>query len=71
MGFEKLKIINLTQLAKQSNVSYTKIYFRKHGWVKAEMTLPDRTRIVNAIKAEIMPLFEELGFGIDIKPMKK
>lgn len=66
MQFDKLKIINLTQLANLSKVSYAKLYFRKNGEIKSELDLNDRTKIVNAIHKEIEPLFSDLGFSVEI-----
>ena len=56
------KILRLTELARLSKVSFHKIYFRHHGTVKGEMTLKDRTKIINTIYKELGPFFDAMGF---------
>lgn len=62
-------IINLTELAKESKITYTRLYFRKNGVTKSELDNNDRTRIVNAIVNKLKPFFKELGFDLILKQM--
>jgi len=64
--FKILETFNLMKLAEISNVPYHKLYYRKTGQTKENLTPEDATKIANGIKKGLDPLFEKLGFSIKV-----
>ncbi len=59
-------IINLKELERISNVSYAKLYFRKTGLTQKRIDPQDATRVANALKKALSPIFRKLGFILEV-----
>lgn len=66
MSTFKNKIININSLAKVAGVSSSKLYERKHQRVKAEMTLLERTMLLNTLTEHTIAFAKDLGFTIEV-----
>lgn len=75
--FTSAKIINLQHLGRIAGVGYWKIYNRQKigpGRTASPLSAADRTKLSNALQAELIPIFEELGFNIKVtrkRPIKE
>lgn len=67
--YKKFDLLNLLKLSRLSGISYNALYARKIGRSKSDMSLNDRTRVVNAIVKELKPLFKHLGFNLTVSPL--
>jgi len=61
------KLINIKHLAEKSGISYTRLHMRRNGRTLTPLNLADRTKLANAITAELDTIFRELGFEISLK----
>jgi len=64
--FKILEIFNLVKLAEISGINYGVLYYRKVGRTQEDLNPKDATKIANAIKKGLDPLFKKLGFTISI-----
>lgn len=62
------EVIKIKTLCKQANIGYFKLYFRKNGQGKnlrqSELSLNDRTDLLNALMKDITPFVNDLGFDL-------
>jgi len=62
------KIIKLSALSRLSGVHYMRVYRRKTGFHQSEISLDDRTKLVNALVKDIKPFMDTLGFELSLAP---
>ena len=60
--------INLSALCDLAGIHYMKVYRRKTGFHKSDLSLDDRTKLANALVKDLKPFAENLGYELAIHP---